>query len=389
MANTILETIDRQLHKALFSSPVFIPGQWNDEQICITHAFAGARYSSIRKLQEVKGPASRRYYIFAFKAPSEEVMEISEEDKKRGGIERRHIPDYSGFVETIISSLSALFGKQMDFHGLIESSGLFYQPMLDNADYISDVEMGPYNDSARADLEIIPNWTNIAPIAALYCSDDLRLRNTFSAAARLYRRALASYHHDPENSYIDLVVVLEIIAEYYTDKNSTTIPDVEIYDSQLIKLFASLPDSDVRLLKKRLYQVWRKFSYTIKSLVSDVFFSKTEQGSASWQSITRENFSTLIRSVYELRSLHMHTGMPFGHIVIAQSDFNSELSCAYIEDEEIRRKCSGVLTFKGLERVARFCLLRLLHLNGIYVHPDLDEGKNATVVTESASKGET
>jgi len=129
-------------------------------------------------------------------------------------------------------------------------------------------------------------------------------------------------------------------------------------------------------LKKRLFQVKKRYILTIMKLMNNYFFSHTESDDnrMSQYKIEKDDFKKRIGATYDLRSIYVHEGCMFGkYIMPLNKNLHSDILTGKLDykhtDTSIKKisknlckSLSKTLTFKGLERVMRFCLLRFLHL---------------------------
>jgi hypothetical protein len=232
---------------------------------------------------------------------------------------------------------------------------------------------GSNNHQPRKDLSIELDLRNCKPIIDfLTKTPNDQLKKTFFTAGKFYLSSLQSVDTDMEKAFLDLVTCGEILSNYFQYS------DDEIYDSRLLDMFERLTEKqvskkDIELIKSRLYQVKARFRLTFKKLLNKHFFNKTE----SFQEFTRlttKNIESCIKSVYDLRSKYVHAGTDFGHWLVPQRAFMNEiqLGTPVVEDKELKKILSKVPTYIGLERAIRFALLRLLHINNVYIHAELD-----------------
>ena len=83
--------------------------------------------------------------------------------------------------------------------------------------------------------------------------------------------------------------------------------------------------------------------------------------------------------MYNLRSKYVHTGIDFGHWLVPNPALMNEIQLGkpVVQDNELKKILARVPTYIGLERVMRFALLRLLHINNVYIHAELDNDKDS------------
>jgi hypothetical protein len=238
---------------------------------------------------------------------------------------------------------------------------------------------GSNNQHPRKDLSIKLDFSKCKPIIDfLIKSPNNQLKNTFLTAGKFYLSSLQSVDTDIEKAFLDLVTSGEIISNFfpYSDNERD-----ELYDETLKKVFENLRKSnvnqkDIDIKKTRLYQVRARFYLAFKNLLNRKFFDNTENLDGS-SKLTIENIETSIKAVYDLRSKYVHTGIDFGHWLTPYQSIMNEIQLGepVIDDKELNKILFKVPTYIGLERIVRFALLRLLHVNDVYIHAELDDDK--------------
>ena len=353
---------EKDLHKCLISSPARLIAEYDEFNLLITHAFPGINDSVLRVTQREENPFSRYYYVCVFRIALPELAE---------GVV---VPDHSHIGNLISIALSIFYGKRFDNHGVIESHGRFSMPLLsDVTPTMQYYYFGSNNHQPRKNLSIELDLRNCKPIIDfLINKPNDQLKQTFFTAGKFYLSSLQSVDTDMEKAFLDLVTCGEILSNYFHYSED------EIYDSRLKEIFEKLIEKevnqkDIELIKSRLYQVRARFNLTFKRLLNKHFFDKTES-LEEFTRLTSENIESCIKSVYDLRSKYVHAGIDFGHWLVPSRSIMNEiqLGTPVVEDKELRKILSKVPTYIGLERAMRFALLRLLHINNIYIHTELD-----------------
>src|ERR1700722_10725242 len=129
---------DKSIHKFLISTPSRFVGEFESPDLLVTHA-SSSFLSDHHALGMRPGPYSRNYYVIIYRIPP---------------LENQRSPNYRSLGELFCASMGFLFGKRLDFHGVIESNGWFNAPDLSDLRPAELSESGPYNHSPRKDLEI-------------------------------------------------------------------------------------------------------------------------------------------------------------------------------------------------------------------------------------------
>jgi hypothetical protein len=353
---------DDSLNKVLFSSPMHFAGLFDTENFLVTHAFPGTENSALWNQQQARNSASRYYYIMMFRAEPYEEFEKT-----------RLVKDYSYLAKSIIAVMSVYFGKQFDFHGIIEHAGMFNVPTMYNAIPITDVNLGAFDNHPRTNVSIDLNFTKCRPIFSIFQDTrpiDEHLFRVFVAAARLYLRALQSYHQDIENAYLDLVVCGEMISGSIKKYTEAELYDKELSDITGAMASSGLSEKHISIIKNRIHQVKKTFKAGIKRLLNDSFFEKSDAPYPHY-SLKSEQLDQALSATYDLRSDHTHNGIYFAPY--ARPLERSDLCMSSLSDKKLDNKyCHKALSFSGLERMIRFCLLRMLQNGGLELHEDLE-----------------
>jgi hypothetical protein len=359
--------------KVLLSSPTRLQGNYNQEDLIIEsvspnmmgiHSIQNNRFDRL-KSEILLG---RYHYMLVLDVIPDNEQSII-------------IPDYSYVGEYISIALSVLYGKRFDNHGMIEGSGHFWMPHYEEIITFSPYHYYPvYSNFPRKDGNISLDLKECASIVnfTIHGKDEKLFRYFFNAA-KFYLSSIKSIDFDLDKAYLDLITCGEILSNFYEYSED------ELYghDTQLYRLLEKLvsyniPDEDLSFIKKRLYQVKRKFFLTLKKLINESFFKNTESRVENAK-FTRENFEENIKAAYDLRSRYVHAGFEFKDWIEVYAGSESHLSevqvpdlIPNVDDKELREMIKKTPKYVGLERMIRFALLRFLHTNGVYIHSDLD-----------------
>jgi hypothetical protein len=354
---------NKLIQKLLISSTSRFVGEYESDELLITHAWPFLRKDMSVGYSE--NPYSRNYFVVIFKT---EEMKSEPEHVKT-------FPDYSFFGDMICIFLSILFGKRFDNHGLLEINGLYNLPNFNNIAPIYLTGAGPNNHSPRKDLGIELNLSNIRLIQGLLDgSVNKEIIETIYTAGKFYLRSLQIFELEPEIAFIDLVTCGEILS------NQLKFSEEELYDGQILemlkKIESNLDDGEsiAKNIRNRLFQVKRKYTFTILKLLNDYFFSNTES-KEDFLSLKKEDIGKRVKASYDLRSLYVHTGIQFGHWLSPHSYFLNEiqLGVPVVESKDFEKLLFKSPTYIGLERIIRFSLLRFIHLNALRIDSRLDD----------------
>jgi len=272
--------------------------------------------------------------------------------------------------------LSILYGKRFDNHGLVESTGNFWMPnYLPIGNYDLDL---PFNSrKPRPDLEIPLNLHEIEHIAPLLHDGevDSHFEHILLSAGRFYLHALQHIESQPEIAFLDLITCGEILSNFFEYDRDELLDEQTKIDLTRTESQIESGDLIVRRIRSQLRQVKRRFTKTICMFLNPYFFQQSE-ARETWGSLKEHDILARIKAAYDLRSRYVHTGVDFGNWVNPFRGFNSEIQFGtpVIEDEELKRLLVRSPTLVGMERIMRFCLLRFMHLNGVFINLRLEGG---------------
>lgn len=344
---------DETIVKLLISSPSKIVSEYESEKILIANAFLNVDKTYATQITE--NPNCRNYYILVLRTKGE----IS--------------AYYKNYGDIICTYLSILFGKRFDNHGCLEQFGVFFVPDIDNIKPLTLYYAGWNNHKPRCDLGIELNFENFKLVDKLLNDDiDEHFKNVLNTAGNFYLQALRMFEEEPEIAFINLVTCGEVLSNYFDYSEE------DIYDQEL-KAALDLIEKEIdngteisKLLKKRLYQIKKKYTITMKNLLNDYFFQNTESMNKVFL-LKKDDIETRIKSSYDLRSKYLHTGIKFGTYLFPINNLNEiQIGVPNIKDKELKKAISNTPTIIGYERIIRFCLLRFIHQNGITIDNRLD-----------------
>jgi len=343
-------------YKILLSSPTKLKERYSEDNLLI---------ESVNP--STLGSQNRHYYMLVFDFITESENNII-------------IDTHAEIGDYFCIALSVLYGKRFDNHGTVEGSGFFWIPNYQDLVTSPFYKHYPvYTNSPRQDVSMELDLNNFSAVSKFISKpENQKLWDCFFNAAKFYLSSIKSIESDLAKAYLDLITCGEILSSYYEYREE------ELYDSSLLELFQKLEqnnisDKDISLIKKRLYQVKRKFVLTLSKLITNTsFFEKTESIVEDAR-LTVDNFEKSIKSAYDIRSKYVHGGfqlLPWIDIYGRREDFLSEVRIPYIipdtDDSELKKLLVTVPNYVGLERIIRFALLRFLHTNDIYIHSDLN-----------------
>ncbi|WP_242310501.1 HEPN domain-containing protein [Bacillus cereus group sp. BfR-BA-01524] len=347
---------NEEIHKVMISTPARFVGNYMSEDTAVQLSFP----NKDRIPDITENPNSRTFLVVTFRYAQDNPML------------RRDLTDFS---EVFCTILSILYGKEFKNHGLLESYGIHRTPnlALSPNEYYYQPQ---YNYQPRKDLSIPLDLSHFKLIEPLLLANGLSdsFRQMIIAAGKFYNRALSIYPTEPELAFLDLITCGEIISNF----NEEQYTEEQLYDENLLRNFERIltleqGDRIVRDLKSRLFQVKRKFYYSLIELLNDNFYENTE-AIQNVGIITKDTIEQNIKFAYDLRSLYVHTGLEFGERIIPRKNLQNEIVMGEVNPpvQRAKRALNNTLTFTGLERIIRYALLKLIHNNGVEINDKLD-----------------
>jgi Apea-like HEPN len=288
------------------------------------------------------------------------------------------VPNYTPTGDLFCTNLSVLFGKRFENHGCLESHGHFHIPSFP-VETRTITPWLPFNSHrVRSDVPIPLNLSEIGrlmPLLGEASGIELRFVQILTAASGFYARALRAAEDDPETAFLHLITCGEILSEFFRYEEDKLFLCRKELLRDFAEIAAKLDDGEkvVKRIKSNISHVKRRFTLTITSLLSEPFFAKHESREAHY-ALEADNIKRRVKAAYDLRSRYVHTGISFGRWVghVTQHVEEVQTGSPVIEDKEFKKIISQSPTLIGLERIMRFCLLRLMQANGVNIDPILE-----------------
>lgn len=272
------------------------------------------------------------------------------------------IPEYSYFAEQLAAHLSVLYGKLFQSHGLIETNGHFRIPPDIQMPPTNLFTLPPFNHAPRRCAPVPLNLCEISRIRPLLkeAVAESDLGRMLFTAAKFYSRALVDMELQPELAYVNLVSCGEVIS------NCRTISYEDLYDDQLKSIFAAIEAElkngarVVETMRSRLYQVRRRFSCVLKSMLDDYFF-KHHDAKEDLYALKIETIEQSLKAAYDLRSLYAHTGIQFGGHAGTHPNYRNEVAMGrpILNNTHLENTLMKAPSLLGLERIMRYALLNV------------------------------
>lgn len=373
---------ERTVQRFMISTTSRLVGEYNAEDFIIDHIF---QPGSDRMYENAY---SRSYFMVS-------IYYLDPRELAQGGF--IIYPKLS--IDPLIICLSVLYGKRFDFNGSVQSFGIHQLPILSSSDPTKHPKIGFNNHSPRSNYSIPLNLEHLSIMKPIFDDEnpaDQKVIDFFLAAGRFYVQSLQRYGNQAESAYLDLITCGEILSNFYQYSED------ELYDADFLGRLKEIEQlgkreaTTVKIIKNRNYQVLRKFVKTIMSLLNEDFCLNHESNPHSvmnWETI-----ESRIKSAYELRSSYVHTGKRFEQQIQREDEERQWGTWSNSQNEEMNKEekafykaLNNAPTFKGLERIIRYCLLRFLENNGAICMPELPrqvEEMTAENIIQAKLKGE-
>lgn len=347
-------------HKLLISTSSRFVGEFESELLLVALALGNSRDQRYQ-MSHTQNPLSRNTFVVAF--------EVEPWEKVAGSI----IPDYNWVGEMFCIYASILFGKRFDSHGLLEGIGLFHVPNYTLFQSLTKPTLPQNSYTPRRDIDIPLDLKEVAKIEPLFKGDhDPKFVNFLQTAGRFYLQALQNFEERPDVAYLNLITAGEVLSNYYEIKKE------ELLDDDARDILTKIADASTdgpklaKRIKGRLYQVKRRFLRLFTDLLTEPFFLISE-AEHEFSRLKKEDIAERMSAAYDLRSLHVHTGIPFGHWISRSIGECSEIQMGtpIVDNDKFKKAVALAPTYFGLERAIRYCLLRFMHTHGVPIDPRL------------------
>ena len=242
----------------------------------------------------------------------------------------------------------------------------------------------PQNSHApRRDIDVPLNLVEIARIEPLLKPGlDLRFIRFLQTAGRFYLQALQSFEERPEAAYLNLITAGEVLSNYYDyEKDSLLDQQAKNVLQRITEASANGPEL-TKQIKGRLFQVKRRFVRAMENLLTDPFFVGSE-ADRDFTRLQRIDIGSRLGAAYDLRSQHVHSGIPFGRAVsrsLVGEASEVQVGVPVVGDKTFEKILAQAPTYFGLERVIRYCLLRFIHTHGVPIDTRLADNDAANGV---------
>lgn len=339
------------IHKFFLSTPAHFIGEYLGDDFLITHAFpisGDSRQLEQRSLEE--NFISRHFYVVIF-----ETLPVDK--TKRTTI----FPDYASYGEFFTILLSILFGKKFEGHGFFETNGFYNVPNFENAYSFNSPKLPFNNQKVRENYSIELNLGKFSNVNLVMdptkCPE--RLTDFLWSAGKFYIAGIQNFEINPAFSFLNFITCGEILSNYYL------FPPEDLLDDEIKETFKIIAESItdgqkiVERMRSRFFQVKRKFIKTIMMLLEPDFFNLIDSKASLYERLSETDFEKRIKAAYDLRSRFVHTGITIDHW-LRMGPGEVMIGMPVVPDKELGNLLFLSPTLLGLERIMRYCILKLV-----------------------------
>jgi len=192
-------------------------------------------------------------------------------------------------------------------------------------------------------------------------------------SGRFYLQALQNFEERPDVAYLNLITAGEVLSNYFSyDKDELLDEQAKDIIRQIVEASDDGPEL-ARQIKGRLFQVKRRFLRAMESLLTDPFFAESE-AERDFLRLKKEDIKSRLSAAYDLRSQHVHSGIPFGSWIartLGGEAGEVQVGTPVVGNKDFEKVLARAPTYFGLERIIRYCLLRFIHTHGVLINPRL------------------
>lgn len=343
-------------------------GEYDTDDVLLTHAWPDFE-NTFSHLRFHEGHTSRNAYVLAFKTAPIEI--------RSGTVMPQHGPT----GRAICSILSVLFGKRFDSHGPLESNGSFGVPTLDHFDSFCIPSLPQNSRNPRSNYPVALDMRHVACFGPLFLANQLdgKIKRQYYTACSFYARALQSIENDSDAAYLYLITCGEVIANI-VNKDAVALLDDDTKNA-LAKIESDLEGGKriANMFKSKLKQVKKRFVRTIVEMLDDDFFANPEADERGF-GLNAADIESNIGAAYDVRSKYVHTGEAFGGWIAPRgngANWEVQMGLPVVDDKDYAKVLAKTPTYIGLERVIRYCLLKVAHQQGLLIYDRDEHGPKA------------
>ena len=336
---------DPNVQRGLVSTTSRVIGHYEDDDLAIALTFPGTDITA----RLIEGSGSRTSFVVSFSTP-----ELTETDFIA--------PDYSPHLAAVAACMAVLFGKRFDVHGLTEEHGRFRTPDVSQYASLCDPALRFNSHQPREAFPVKLELSEFGAISPLFDpGEDLEdVATKLLRAATFYMRSLQSAEREPEVAYLLLISAGEVLATLHP---RAPLDERTQKHLSLIRKHVPYGCKVAKGIENQLGVIRRSFVATIAGLVDSDFFNS--QDDPPHFRFSEESIEKVVGSAYDLRSLYLHSGAPFGSAVTTGFRYSLIPGELRDGDKKVRKATKHAPTLVGMERLIRYAVLRCMENHGL------------------------
>jgi hypothetical protein len=328
-------------NKVLFSSPVYFTGEYTSNDISYKLSWPQPSQKKVSSFH------SGNVYIRYFS-----ILKFNSKNDK--------FSDNNFICDLFCNLITVIFGKYFENHGYLERENMNYIPDYSNIEPLKYYYLKCFNQDERVDYNLQNNFSNLSKIEKIIENSNKDTLHKINICCKFYNSSLKIFEKEPELSYLNLINSLEVLSSMleFTEDELYNHDKMLCCSLKIIKDKIENADKIISFIKKRLYQIKRKIILTVLKYIDQDFLNKYEGSfDNDFYKITQNNLEKLMKKSYDLRSEYVHGGNYFGDLIFPIND-NVIIEVATIPENS---KYTQLLTFMGLERIVRYCILQYIN----------------------------
>ena len=359
---TVDDKVGGDAYRVMVSTTSRLVGEYRGGDVRLALAFPDSDSMNLR-LSETPMSRSAVMVLFEMEDPKTPRRSLPLDSAERVG-------------QRVCDVLSVLYGKRFDCHGLIEGAGIFWVPDLSL--YSSASHPGlPFNSHrARTTWPVTLNLGQAARVEEWLVPsiDDTETRR-IQTACGFYARALRNAERDSEVAYLHLITAGEVLAGLNEYGPEELLDDATLRDVGRVR--EHLGDAMAKRFTGRMRSIRKGFVRSLLTLLDEDFYAAGQADEANHRAFLAEGMKDLdgnefdmarcLGSAYDVRSRYVHTGAPFEFPVASTTRLgvsDRTIGRPALADSRFAMTLEKSPTLCGLERILRYCLLKLMGMSG-------------------------
>jgi len=363
---------NKRVQSALISSTSYFTDVYEEKDFAIHHA-SSVMDDARGKATCSSNPVCRNSFVMSF---------LTEPRKE---FDRPVYGPYSELAREVTSYMAVLFGKRFDCHGLCQSEGLLFLPLIEPYQQVINHRLQHNTHKPRRDIRIPLKLSEVRRISPLF--EEMKYydenRDILRIASRFYMNGLEQFETQPETAYLLFVTVGEILAR------TCHLNREDLLDEDALRVLTYLRETEapkwtIGIVRSKLRQVKRKYVVTLLRLIRASFFIEDED-SDKWFRLSPDDLEDRLNASYDLRSKWVHMGMNFkGALTNADRGWEVLPGDPKLCETEYQKLACRAPKLEAMERLMRYAILSRMQEIGL----DIDDSLCGTMETNSMSSEE-